>query len=193
MQQLLIATNNQGKLKEFRDHLREFYLLGLCNFDKEIEEPIENGVSFAENSLIKAKYYAHATSCLTIADDSGLCVNALDGRPGIFSSRYANGDYKQAFQKLNKELEGKEDRSAYFQVVLTLYNPQNDIYKQFNGRCDGKILYQSCGTGGLGYDPLFSPHGLDMSFGECSLEEKNKYDHRKKATDKLVKYLGEIM
>ena len=189
MKKILIATNNQGKLKELKDHLKEFEILSLSDIDSVIEEPIEDGKTFADNSLIKAKYYAEKIELLTLADDSGLCINALNGRPGVFSSRYADGDYEKAHQKLFQELADKDDRSAYFQSVITLYDPENNKYEQFEGKCQGKILKESRGTGGFGYDPIFMPSGLEKSFGECSPEEKYKYDHRKKAIDKLVNCL----
>ena len=191
MKKILIATNNQGKLKELKDHLKEFKILSLSDIDEEIEEPEEDGKTFADNSLIKAKYYAEKTGFLTLADDSGLCINVLGGRPGVFSSRYAGGDYEKAHQKLFKELIDKNDRSAYFQSVVTLYNPQNNKYEQFEGKCEGEILKEDHGTGGFGYDPIFMPNGLNKSFGECSPEEKYEHDHRKKAIDKLIKYLNE--
>ena len=188
----MIATNNQGKLRELKDHLKEFEILSLSDISEEIEEPIEDGKTFADNSLIKAKYYAEKTGLLTLADDSGLCINALGGRPGVFSSRYAGGDYEKAHQKLFKELVDKDDRSAYFQSVITLYDPEDNKYKQFEGKCEGEILKESHGTGGFGYDPIFVPNGLEKSFGECSRQEKYKYDHRKKAIDKLIKYLTNL-
>ena len=188
---ILIATNNQGKLKEFRDHLNNFNIISLKDIDKKIEEPEENGKTFEENSLIKAKYYAQKTGYLTIADDSGLCVNALNGRPGIFSSRYARGDDKKGCEKLIKELENKTDRSAYYKSVITIYNPQNNKYNQFDGKCEGAILNELKGNKSFGYSPIFMAKGLDKSFGECSEEERYKYNHRKQATDKLIKYLNE--
>ena len=189
---ILIATNNPGKLKELKDHLKEFEILSLSNIDSIIEEPIEDGKTFAENSLIKAKYYAEKTGLLALADDSGLCVNALGGRPGVFSSRYADGNYEKAHQKLFKEIADKDDRSAYFQAVITLYNPKDNKYEQFEGKCEGEILKKSRGTNGFGYDSIFMPRGLEKSFGECSPKEKYKYDHRKRAIDKLIKHLNKI-
>ena len=187
---ILIATNNKGKLKELKDHLKNFNIVSLKDINKKTEEPEENGKTFEDNSLIKARYYAEKTGCLTIADDSGLCVNALNGRPGVFSSRYAQGDYKKAHQKLLGELENKKDRSAYFQSTVTLYNSENNQYEQFEGKCEGKILDKPCGTGGFGYDPIFMPNGLNKSFGECSDEDKYKFDHRKKAIDKFIEFLN---
>ena len=186
---ILVATNNQGKLKELKNHLKNFNILSLKDIDKKIEEPEETGKTFEDNSLLKAKYYAQETGYMTIADDSGLCVNALNGRPGIFSSRYAEGDDKKGYIKLLKELENASDRSAYFKSVITIYNPKDNNYNQFNGKCDGKILTKPEGDNGFGYDPVFMVNNLKKSFGLCSLEEKNKFDHRKKAIDKLIKYL----
>ena len=187
---VLLATNNQGKLKELKDHLKNFNIISLKDIDKKMKEPEENGETFEDNSLIKAEYYAKKTGYLTIADDSGLCINALNGRPGVFSSRYAEGNYKKAHQKLLGELEDKEDRTAYFQSVITMYDPKNSKYKQFDGKCEGKMLDKPYGNGGFGYDPIFMPNGLKKSFGECSPEDKYKYDHRKRAVDKLTEYFN---
>ena len=163
--------------------------MSLKDIDKKIEEPEENGKTFADNSLIKAKYYAEKTGYLTIADDSGLCVNALDGRPGVFSSRYTEGDDKKGCEKLIKELKGKTDRSAYYKSVITIYNPENSTCNQFSGICEGKILNTLKGNKSFGYAPVFLAKGLKKSFGECSSEDRYKYNHRKKAIDKLIEYL----
>ena len=187
---ILVATNNQGKLKELKDHLKNFDILSLKDIDKKIEEPEENGKTFAENSLIKAKYYAKKTGYLTIADDSGLCVNALDGRPGVYSNRYAQGNYEKANKKLSKELENKKDRSAYYQCVITLYNPKNDNHEQFDGKCEGEIIKEPRGNKSFGYAPIFLSKELQKTFGECSEEERYRYNHRKRAADKLVKFLN---
>ncbi len=187
----LVATNNKGKLKELKDHLKNYNILSLEDIKKTIKEPIENGKTFKNNSLIKAKYYAQKTGYLTIADDSGLCVNALDGRPGVFSSRYAEGSAQKGYEKLLKELENMSDRSAYFQSVITLFDPASDKYEQFEGTCEGNISNAPSGENGFGYDPVFIPKGLDKSFGKCSPQEKYSFDHRKKAIDKLMGYLSE--
>ncbi len=190
---LLVATNNQGKLKELRDHLKNFNIISLKEIGKAIEEPEENGKTFAENSLIKAKYYAKKTGYLTIADDSGLCVNALEGRPGVFSSRYAEGDDRKGCEKLIKELENKADRSAYYKSVITLYNPENNEYDQFDGKCEGEILDSLKGNKSFGYAPVFMTKGLNRSNAECSSEERYKYNHRKQAVDKLIRFLNEFL
>lgn len=184
---ILIGTNNQGKVKEFKNYLKNFDIIYLKDIDKNIPDPEETKQTFKENSLLKAKYYAEKTGYLTIADDSGLCVNTLNGRPGVFSKRYANGE-KAGYQKLLKELTDKKNRSAYCQSVITLYNPENKKYNQFDGECKGKILNEPRGENGFGFDPIFAPDKINKSFGECSLEEKLKYSHRKKAIDKLIEY-----
>jgi non-canonical purine NTP pyrophosphatase (RdgB/HAM1 family) len=186
---LLVATNNQGKLKELKDHLKNFNIISLKDIDKNIKEPEENGKTFEDNSLIKAEYYAKKTGYLTIADDSGLCVNALKGRPGVFSSRYAEGDDKKGCKKLIKELENKTDRSAYYKCVITLYNPKNNEYNQFDGKCEGEILNDLKGNKSFGYAPVFMTKGLNKSNAECSSEERYKYNHRKEAVNKLIEYL----
>ena len=188
---ILVATNNQGKLKELKNHLKNFNIISLKDIEKRIEEPEENGKTFEENSLLKAKYYAKKTGYLTIADDSGLCVNALGGRPGVFSSRYSEGDDKKGSKKILKELEGISDRSAHFNAVVTIYDPENDKFNQFEGQCDGEIMTKSEGDNGFGYDPIFMPNGFKKSFGQCSAEKKYKFDHRLKATNKLISYLNE--
>jgi len=186
---ILIATNNPGKLKELKRHFKNFQIISLNDIDKSIEEPEENEKTFADNSLLKARYYAQKTGYLTVADDSGLCVNALDGRPGVFSSRYAEGNDKKGCVKLLKELEGLSDRSAHFEAVVTIYDSKKDEYHQFEGQCDGEILRKFEGDSGFGYDPIFMPNGFAKSFGQCSIEEKYLFDHRQKATKKLIAYL----
>ncbi|MFA7169642.1 MAG: RdgB/HAM1 family non-canonical purine NTP pyrophosphatase [Candidatus Paceibacterota bacterium] len=184
---ILLASNNPAKLKELKSHLKEFDVISLSSIKDKFPEPRESGKTFEENSLIKAKYYAKKTGYVTIADDSGLCVKAMNGAPGVYSSRFAKGDYNKAYEKIFKELEGK-DRSAFFKSVVTIYNPRTDNYQQFDGICEGKIAEVPQGKNGFGYDAIFIPEGLDKTFGSCKLEEKSKYDHRTKALDKLKEY-----
>ena len=184
---ILVATSNPGKLKEFRVHLKGFDIVSLDSF-KKIPAPKENGKTFEENSLIKARYYAKKTGLVTIADDSGLSVKAMDGRPGVYCSRFAKGDYKTAGEKIFKEIEGKE-RDAFYKAVVTMYDPKTESYQQFDGICEGHIADKPRGKNGFGYDPIFIPQGLSKTFGECSLKEKNEYDHRSKAVEKLKSYL----
>ncbi|MFZ2970009.1 MAG: RdgB/HAM1 family non-canonical purine NTP pyrophosphatase, partial [Minisyncoccia bacterium] len=186
---ILVATNNQGKLKELKDHFKDFNIICIADLKKKYKEPIENGKTYEDNSLIKTKYYAKKTGYVTIADDSGLSVNALDGRPGVFSSRYAEGDAKKGYRKLLKEMKGVSDRSASFHSVITLYHPKTDKFDQFKGRCDGFLATEPYGSRGFGYDPIFIPEGETKTFGVMENNDKYKYDHRKKAVAKLIAFL----
>ena len=129
-----------------------------------------------------------------MADDSGLCVNALDGRPGVYSARYApNRDFDKAMDMLLKEIEDTKssDRSAYFACVLVLGYPDG-TYKSFEGRVDGVIIKQKQGTSGFGFDPVFAPLGYDKTFAELGAEVKNKISHRGRALEKFTEYLNTI-
>jgi non-canonical purine NTP pyrophosphatase (RdgB/HAM1 family) len=128
------------------------------------------------------------TGCLTVADDGGLCIRAMNDEPGIFSSRFADGDYEKAYKKIFDNLKNRE-RSAFFKTVITIYNPAKDTYEQFSGECEGKIAESAQGKNGFGYDPIFIPDGLNKTFGSCKWEEKSRYDHRAKAMAKLKTYL----
>lgn len=187
--QILVATNNPGKLRELKAGLAGYDVIGLDNLKIKYPEPRENGKTFEENSLLKARYYAKKTGLLTIADDSGLCIKSMDGQPGVYSSRFAKGDYAKAFSKIFAKLEDK-DRSAAFKASITIYDPRNDSSQQFEGICEGTIGLEPQGRGGFGYDPIFIPAGLDKTFGECSWEEKSQFDHRAKALARLKEYLA---
>jgi non-canonical purine NTP pyrophosphatase (RdgB/HAM1 family) len=184
----LVASKNPGKLKELKLNLKGYDIVGLDALGKRLPEPKETGATFEENSLIKAKYYARKTGLVTIADDSGLCIQAMGGAPGVLSSRFAQKDYGKAYAKIFATLEGK-DRTALFKSVVTIYDPKKDTYEQFSGVCHGRIADKPQGKSGFGYDPVFIPHGLDKTFGECKWEEKAQHDHRAKAIAKLKEYL----
>jgi len=188
---ILVATNNQGKLKELKDHFKNFNIICIADLKKKYKEPIENGKTYEENSLIKAKYYAVKTGYLTVADDSGFAVNALNGIPGVYSARFANGDYNKARAKIINDLSGKIDRTAYFKSVITIYDPSLGTFKQFDGVCKGSVSEKPRGNGGFGYDPIFIPDNETKTFGEMENIDKYKYDHRKKAITKLIAYLDE--
>ena len=185
---ILVASSNPGKLREMKAHLKGLDIICLDDLKKRFPEPEETGNTFAENSLIKAKYYARKTGYLTIADDGGLCIKAMDNQPGVFSSRFAGGDYPAAYEKIFAALEGK-DRSAFFTSLITIYDPKKESYQQFEGVCEGSIATEPQGKGGFGYDPIFIPDGMDKPFGTCTWEEKSKRDHRGKALDKLKEYI----
>ncbi len=187
---LMIATNNDHKLKEFDEMLSPYGIK--VHSPKEygiVDNPDETGKTFAENSLIKASSLGRLTDMAVIADDSGLSVDALNGFPGIYSARFASecGGNKYANLEIIKRLEGKVTSASFF-CVITLVNVKDEPV-QFVGECKGKILDKPVGTNGFGYDPIFYSFEAKQAFGNVSEEIKNKYSHRSKAVAKLIDYL----
>ena len=182
-QPLLIATSNAGKLRELRTLLAELplELLSLRDFPK-IESVAETGSTFAENASLKASGYARQAKVLTLADDSGLVVDALNGRPGIYSARYVNPEasYSKRIESLLVELEGVADpeRTARFVCAMTVASDGGQILFATEKNCEGRISEEARGTGGFGYDPIFVPNGSDETFAELSEETKNRVSHR---------------
>ena len=180
---IVVASGNAHKLQEIAEILTGFELVSMreLGFDGDIEE---NGATFKENALIKAKFIAEKFSLPALADDSGLCVDALDGAPGVYSARYSGGGDKQNRQLLLKNLEGAAVRSARFKCVVCLYFPDGrTVFGE--GACEGKILSADTGKGGFGYDPIFFSNDLQKSFGLASAEEKNGVSHRSRALNDL--------
>ncbi len=187
MRELVIASNNKHKIKEIRSILGnafdKIYSLG----DLQINcDPEENGETFYDNALIKAEAIARCTDKTVLADDTGLCVHALGGQPGVHSARYAgNHDHKENRKKLLDELRGKPDRSAHFETVVVLRTPDGKIFRA-EGRVDGRILEHEDGSNGFGYDTLFMCDELGKSFGSATDEEKNSVSHRARALKNLM-------
>lgn len=189
MEKIIVASANKNKIREIGELLAGRYEAismadaGLC-FDIE-----ETGTTFYENALIKAKAVFAAAGLPAISDDSGLCVNALDGAPGVYSARYAGEpcDDDRNNRKLLAALDGKADRSAYFCSCVVFYDGKKAISAE--GRVDGVILEERRGNGGFGYDPLFFCTELQKTFGEATAEEKNAISHRARALKKLVEKL----
>lgn len=175
---VVIATHNTGKLAEMRDLLAPFGVEAVSAGDLGLPEPEETGTMFAENAAIKAHAAARAKGLPAFADDSGLCVDALDGAPGIFSARWAgpDKDFAGAMGRILAELEQREatDRRAHFVSALVLAWPDGHM-ELFEGRVFGDLV-EPRGTAGFGYDPLFRPDGHDRTFGEMSAEEKHGVD-----------------
>ena len=188
---LLIASNNQHKIKEFEEMFSSYDVKVFSPKDLGIDvNPNENGKTYEENSLIKAKALQKFTEMAIIADDSGLNVHALHDFPGICSARFAsnNGGNNVANLKLIEMLKPFEDKSADFTCVITLLNvDKNPVV--FKGICPGYILDKPDGENGFGYDPIFYSDEAKCSFGTCKEEIKNKYSHRAKALNQLVTYL----
>ncbi len=190
---IVLASNNQHKLKEFQRILTDYTIITLhdIEFDREIEE---TGETFEENALIKAKaIHDYLTEkgldYIVVAEDSGLCVDALNGEPGIYSARYAggHGDDQKNREKLQKELEGKK-RDAYFVCTIMVYYP-NGEHKTFVGKTFGKITECELGRKDFGYDCIFYSNDLKKTFGEATEEEKNSVSHRGRAIQEMMKDL----
>ncbi|MDR6514146.1 RdgB/HAM1 family non-canonical purine NTP pyrophosphatase [Chryseobacterium camelliae] len=186
--ELLVATHNQHKKEEIQQILEhDFVVKSLTDYGIQ-EEIVEDGDSFNANALIKAKYCFEKTGIPSLGDDSGLVVESLDGRPGIFSARYAGDhDFAKNIARVLSEMEGIENRKAYFITVLCYYDDQGARY--FEGRVYGNLLLENKGFKGFGYDPIFVPEGYGMTFAEMNPEDKNRISHRKKALDLFLDFL----
>lgn len=192
--EVLLATRNEGKIREFTALLGSVFqrIISLEGLDS-IPDIVEDGNTFRENALKKARFISEFTKRVTLADDSGLEVNALDGRPGVLSARYAGEKVldKENIEKLLKELRGVVDRKARFVCVLALvFLNRSEIVVE--GRCDGIIVDDPRGENGFGYDPVFFVPEMDKTMAELKPEEKNLISHRALAVKKLIMCLNEL-
>ena len=190
---LILASNNAHKLVEIRAILgSEFDEILSMKEAGIVHETVEDGSTFLENAEKKAREIMEISGCCALADDSGLCVDALGGAPGIYSARYAgeHGDDKANNRKLLRELEGVEDRRAHFACAMVLVRPDGSVVRA-EGRMDGVIAYEEAGENGFGYDPLFYLPEKGITNGQLSPEEKNAISHRANALHALVKKLRE--
>ena len=188
MNKLVMATNNANKLREAKEILAPLGIEVLSQREAGADcDPEENGSTFAENALIKAKAVYEAVNLPTIADDSGLCVDAMDGRPGVHSARYAPKGEECA--KLLCEMKGvpDEDRGAAFKCTICFIDESGHF--EFTGSCKGSIGYEMRGSNGFGYDPVFMVNNRTMA--ELSAEEKNEISHRGAALRELYRFLKE--
>ena len=192
---LLIGTNNKGKLKEIKALLPK-YINVYSTSDFKIKSPIENGKTFEDNSIIKSKYFSKKTSLPCLADDSGLEIDILDKAPGIYSARWAgkNSDFKKAIEKVFNEL-NKQDKNwkskkikARFVCALSISYFEKEI-ACVQGKIEGTISNKPKGNNGFGYDPIFIPAGKKLTFGEISPKVKYKIDNRYRAFKKIKKFL----
>ena len=191
---LLVGTNNKGKLKEIKDLLpKNLKIYTPSNF--KIKSPIENGKTFEENSLIKAKYFFKKSKMVCLSDDSGLEIDILHQNPGIYSARWGGkrGDFIKAMNRVFKELDKKDKNwknkkiKARFVCALTIYGLNKKIIKSI-GKVEGYISESLKGKNGFGYDPIFIPRGKKITFAEMKPLQKYKIDHRFKAFKKIKKF-----
>ena len=184
LQWLKLYVSNKGKIKEITEMLKGYKVVSAkeLGFTEEVEE---NGKTFYENALIKAKAVATALNLPALADDSGICVDALNGEPGIYSARYAgDGIDEHNNQLLLKNLENKDNRNAKFVCCMVYYKPSGEIVTA-SGETFGTILFKPEGTNGFGYDPIFYSLDLNKSLGIATDEEKNSISHRARALNKI--------
>jgi XTP/dITP diphosphohydrolase len=185
--ELILATHNKGKTSEIKALLKEFPVSVVSAGELHLPEPEETGSTFIENAIIKARTIAETTQKPALADDSGLCVSALDGKPGLYSARWAgpDRDFKMAMQKINEAIGKNPDRSAFFFCALALVWPDGEE-AVITGRVDGTIVWPPRGDKGHGYDPFFVPDQDSRTFAEMDQAEKNRLSHRSRALRALV-------
>ncbi len=186
-ERLVLASHNKGKLAEIADLLRPLGLEVVSAADLGLEEPVEDAPDFVGNARIKALAAARATGLPALADDSGFCVAALDGRPGVHSARWAGPekDFRAAMARVNDEMGQAPDRRAWFIAALCLGWPDGHT-ETFVGRVDGTAVWPPRGALGFGYDPMFLPEGAAHTFGEMAPDAKHSVSHRARAFAQLV-------
>jgi XTP/dITP diphosphohydrolase len=193
--QLLIGSNNKGKLKEIKALLpKHIKIYSTSDFD--IKSPVENGKTFEDNSIIKSKYFSKKTNLPCLADDSGLEIDILDKAPGIYSARWGgkNSDFNRAIKKVYKELDKKDKNwkrkkiKARFVCSLSISYLEK-VIACVRGKIEGTISTEPKGNNGFGYDPIFIPKEKRLTFGEMSSKAKYKMDHRFNAFKKIKKFL----
>jgi XTP/dITP diphosphohydrolase len=195
LKEIIFASHNAGKIAEIKQMLSPFGIVVKTAADMDLPDVEETGTTFTENSLLKSTTIAKITGLPCLADDSGLCVDALNGAPGVYSARYApNRDFGKGMDKLLAEMEQSQNKSraAHFSCVISLAYPNGEHFS-FEGRVDGQIAKEKMlGAQGFGYDPLFIPDGYDCSFAQMSHLEKNKISHRGRAMKKLLAYIENL-
>lgn len=184
---LVLATHNAGKAQEIR-HLLSPYTLHIHSAaELQLPEPEETGSTFHENARLKALQASQAANMIALADDSGFCLNGLNGDPGLYSARWAGPDknYTKAMQTMHDQLKTITDKTAYFICVLSLALPDGNTY-EFEGRIDGHFVWPPRGKNGHGYDPVFQPLQHSLTFAEMTENEKNTISHRALAFKKFI-------
>lgn len=190
---LVIASHNKGKLREIGELLAPYGIETVSAGALGVPDPEETGTSFIANAELKARFSADLTGLPALADDSGLCVEALGGEPGIFSARWAelsdgSRDFTEAMRRVHDRLEEQDDdagRDAHFVCALSIAWPDGHV-ESFEGRVDGILVWPTRGDAGFGYDPMFQPIGHEQTFGEMDPQAKHAMSHRADAFAKLV-------
>lgn len=186
---LVIASHNPGKVREIGELLAPFGVEVVSAGELDLIEPVEDGDTFIANAEIKALAAARASNLPALADDSGLCVHALNNEPGVYSARWAGPgkDFSVAMQKVEEALQARDaaDRSAHFACALTLAWPDGHV-ESFEGTVDGHMVWPPKGDKGFGYDPTFQPIGHSITFAEMPPQQKHAMSHRARAFEKLV-------
>ncbi|MCB9493740.1 MAG: non-canonical purine NTP pyrophosphatase [Epsilonproteobacteria bacterium] len=195
---IFVASTNEGKVAEIRAMLEEAAwndnaITVLSLNDYSIDEPDEPYETFLENAIHKAKYYGNIVNEVTMSDDSGLCIHALDGFPGVRTKEFLvkSGGSGQAFKEIEKMFQASDDYSAYFQSAVVIYNPKSNVIAKAEAKVHGKILFPPRGVQGFGFDPIFLPQGFDQTMAELPQSIKNSISHRGRALKKL--FLQEAM
>ena len=195
---VIVASHNSGKVREIKSLLKPYSFTIQSASDLKIKEPKETGKNFIENAILKAKFVSKKSGCIALADDSGLCINLLNGEPGIYSARWAgkDKDFKLAIKKIEKKLIKIDPNSnikyrSHFCCALALSFPNGQTIS-FQGKVYGQLQFPAKGLNGFGYDPIFVPNGYKKTFGEMNYAYKERISHRQKAFKKLKKYLLKI-
>ena len=189
MKELILASNNAHKVEEIKSILEYYSILTLKDINY-TEEIVEDGTTFEENALIKARTICKYSGKTAISDDSGLSVDLLDGRPGVYSARYSKEQTDEKnIEKVLLELNGQKSKAKFVSVIALVKPDGTEL--TFRGECHGEIIFEKRGTNGFGYDPIFYVPSLDKTFAELSAEQKNSISHRKQSLEKFSQYLKE--
>ena len=189
MKELILASNNAHKVEEIKSILEDYNILTLKDINY-TEEIVEDGSTFEENALIKARTISKYSGKTAISDDSGLSVDLLDGRPGVYSARYSKEQTDEKnIEKVLLELNGQKSKAKFVSVIALVKPDGTEL--TFRGECHGEIIFEKRGTNGFWYDPIFYVPSLDKTFAELSAEQKNSISHRKQSLEKFSQYLKE--
>jgi XTP/dITP diphosphohydrolase len=186
---LYLASKNKGKIEEYKKLLAGVNCKLLLQ--PESLEVEEDGLTFKDNAIKKASEVSRKTNNFSIADDSGICIEALGGKPGIYSSRYAENDQKR-IERVLKELDGVQNRSAFFIANICVCSPNGEVIIESEAKCHGNIILNPRGKGGFGYDPIFEEISTRLTFAEMNNDIKDSCSHRGKALKKIIPDLIEI-